>query len=560
MNENENKPMHFIRQIIAEDIAKGLEPSAVHTRFPPEPNGCLHIGHAKAFCIDFGMALENGGKCNLRFDDTNPDKEETRFVESIKEDVHWLGFDWEDRLYYASDYFEKLYSLAEELIMSGKAYVCTLSPEEFKEYRGVPGQPGRPSPWRDRPPEESLDLFRRMRAGEFEEGAYVLRAKIDMASPNLHMRDPAIYRIKKAGHHRTGDKWCIYPMYDFAHCLSDAIEGITHSLCTLEFEVHRPLYDWFIDNTSIIKTLKVHPRQYEFARLNLSHTVMSKRKLQQLVADKIVDGWDDPRMPTLSGMRRRGYTPEAIKDFCETIGVTKFNSLTELALLEHCLRSDLNKKALRRMAVFDPLEVEIENWEDGKIDMLDAVNNPEDESAGSRKIAFSRRIYIERSDFMENPPKKFFRLSPGNEVRLRYAYLLKCNKVVKDAGGNVVKLLCTIDPASRGGSSPDGRKVKATIHWLSAEHAKPATARLFENLFTRADMTNLPEGSDVMDFINPESLSEREIIVEPALLEATPGTPLQFERNAYFTVDSKLGSREHPVFNRTVTLKDSYGK
>ncbi len=560
MDESENKPMHFIRQIIARDIAGGLEPSAVRTRFPPEPNGCLHIGHAKAFCLDFGMALENGGKCNLRFDDTNPDKEESRFVESIKEDVRWLGFDWEDRLYYASDYFEKLYSLAEELVGSGKAYVCELGTEEFKQYRGIPGSPGKPSPWRDRPPEESLELFRGMRAGKFEEGKYVLRAKIDMASPNLHMRDPAIYRIKKAQHHRTGGKWCIYPMYDFAHCLCDAIEGITHSLCTLEFEVHRPLYDWFIDNTGIMKTLKVHPRQYEFARLNLSHTVMSKRKLQQLVAEKIVDGWDDPRMPTLSGMRRRGYTPEAIKDFCETIGVTKFNSLTELALLEHCLRRDLNKKALRRMAVFDPLEVEIENWQDGEVDMLDALNNPEDESAGSRKIPFSKRIYIERSDFMENPPKKFFRLSPGKEVRLRYAYLLKCNNVVKDAEGVAVKLLCTIDPASRGGSSPDGRKVKGTIHWLSAQHAKRATARLFENLFSRADMVNLPEGTDVVDFINPASLSEREILVEPALLDAAPGTPLQFERNAYFTADSKLGSRGHPVFNRTITLKDSYEK
>ncbi len=552
--------MHFIRQIIAEDIANGLPPTAVHTRFPPEPNGCLHIGHAKAFCIDFGMALENGGKCNLRFDDTNPDKEETRFVDSIKEDVHWLGFDWEDRMYYASDYFEKLYGYAEELILAGKAYACTLSPEEFKEYRGVPGQAGKPSPWRDRPIEETLDIFRRMRAGEFEEGAYVLRAKIDMSSPNLHMRDPAIYRIKKAGHHRTGDKWCIYPMYDFAHCLSDAIEGITHSLCTLEFEVHRPLYDWFIDNTSIINTLKTHPRQYEFARLNLSYTVMSKRKLQQLVAENIVEGWDDPRMPTLSGMRRRGYTPDAIKNFCETIGVTKFNSLTELALLEHCLRGDLNKKAMRRMAVFDPLEVEIENWEDGKVDMLEAINNPEDESAGTRQIPFTKRIFIEKADFMENPPKKYFRLSPENEVRLRYAYLMKCKEVVKDEAGNIVKLICTIDPDSRGGNAPDGRKVKGTIHWVSADYAKPAKARLFENLFNRADMANLPEGSDFKDFINPDSLKEQDIFIEPALLEAKAGEPLQFERNAYFTADSKLGTPECPVFNRTITLKDSYGK
>ena len=552
--------MHFIRQIIAEDIKNGLPPSAVHTRFPPEPNGCLHIGHAKAFCLDFGMALENGGLCNLRFDDTNPDKEDTRFVDAIREDVHWLGFDWGDREFYASDYFEKLYSLAEELIKNGKAYVCTLSPEEFKEYRGVPGQAGKPSPHRDRPIEESLDLFRRMRAGEFEEGQYVLRAKIDMSSPNLHMRDPAIYRIKKEAHHRTGTKWCIYPMYDFAHCLSDAIEGITHSLCTLEFEVHRPLYDWFIDNTSIGATLKVHPRQYEFARLNLSYTMMSKRKLQQLVAEKVVEGWDDPRMPTLSGMRRRGYTPAAIREFCEKIGVTKFNSLTDIALLEHCVRQDLNKISLRRMAVFDPLEVEISNWEEGKTDWLDAVNNPEDESAGSRKIPFGKHIFIEREDFMENPPKKFFRLSVGREVRLRYAYFMTCNEVVKDADGNIVKLVCTIDPASRGGNSPDGRKVKSTIHWVEASSAKKAKARLYENLFTREDMSILPEGADFKDFLNPTSVVEKDILVEPALAEAKVGEHIQFERNAYFTPDSKLSTPDAPVFNRTVTLKDSYGK
>ena len=552
--------MHFIRQIIAEDIKNGLPPSAVHTRFPPEPNGCLHIGHAKAFCLDFGMALENGGLCNLRFDDTNPDKEDTRFVDAIREDVHWLGFDWGDREFYASDYFEKLYSLAEELIKNGKAYVCTLSPEEFKEYRGVPGQAGKPSPHRDRPIEESLDLFRRMRAGEFEEGQYVLRAKIDMSSPNLHMRDPAIYRIKKEAHHRTGTKWCIYPMYDFAHCLSDAIEGITHSLCTLEFEVHRPLYDWFIDNTNIGATLKVHPRQYEFARLNLSYTMMSKRKLQQLVAEKVVEGWDDPRMPTLSGMRRRGYTPAAIREFCEKIGVTKFNSLTDIALLEHCVRQDLNKISLRRMAVFDPLEVEISNWEEGKTDWLDAVNNPEDESAGSRKIPFGKHIFIEREDFMENPPKKFFRLSVGREVRLRYAYFMTCNEVVKDADGNIVKLVCTIDPASRGGNSPDGRKVKSTIHWVEASSAKKAKARLYENLFTREDMSVLPEGADFKDFLNPASVVEKDILVEPALAEAKVGEHIQFERNAYFTPDSKLSTPDAPVFNRTVTLKDSYGK
>ncbi len=550
---------HFIRQIIAEDIANGMNPKDVHTRFPPEPNGCLHIGHAKAFCLDFGMALENGGKCNLRFDDTNPTKEDTRFVDSIKEDVHWMGFDWEDREYFASDYFDKLYSLAEELILAGKAYVCTLSPEEFKEYRGVPGKPGKESPWRNRPIEESLDLFRRMKAGEFEDGKYVLRAKIDMNSPNLHMRDPAIYRIKKMHHHRTGDKWCIFPMYDFAHCLSDAIEGITHSLCTLEFEVHRPLYDWFIDNTSIINTLKIHPRQYEFARLNLSYTMMSKRKLQQLVEEKVVDGWDDPRMPTLSGMRRRGYTPQAIRNFCEEIGITKFNSLTQLDLLEHFVRDDLNKKALRRMAVFDPLEVEIENWPEEKVDWLDAVNNPEDASAGTRKVPFSKHIYIERGDFMENPPKKYFRLTPNNEVRLRYAYIMKFSRAEKDENGNIVKLYCTIDEQSRGGNAPDGRKIKGTIHYVSKSHALKAKAVLFDKLFTKEDMTEIEEGKDFKDYLNPESKVEREILIEPALKEAKPGEPLQFERNAYFTRDTKEPEGQI-VFNRSVTLKDSFPK
>ena len=550
---------HFIRQIIAEDIANGMNPKDVHTRFPPEPNGCLHIGHAKAFCLDFGMALENGGKCNLRFDDTNPTKEDTRFVDSIKEDVHWMGFDWEDREYFASDYFDKLYSLAEELILAGKAYVCTLSPEEFKEYRGVPGKPGKESPWRNRPIEESLDLFRRMKAGEFEDGKYVLRAKIDMNSPNLHMRDPAIYRIKKMHHHRTGDKWCIFPMYDFAHCLSDAIEGITHSLCTLEFEVHRPLYDWFIDNTSIINTLKIHPRQYEFARLNLSYTMMSKRKLQQLVEEKVVDGWDDPRMPTLSGMRRRGYTPQAIRNFCEEIGITKFNSLTQLDLLEHFVRDDLNKKALRRMAVFDPLEVEIENWPEEKVDWLDAVNNPEDASAGTRKVPFSKHIYIERGDFMENPPKKYFRLTPNNEVRLRYAYIMKFSRAEKDENGNIVKLYCTIDEQSRGGNAPDGRKIKGTIHFVSKAHALKAKTFLFDKLFTKEDMTEIEEGKDFKDYLNPESKVEREILIEPALKDAKPGEPLQFERNAYFTRDTKEPEGQI-VFNRSVTLKDSFPK
>ncbi len=558
MSEETPKSKHFIRQIIEDDIAKGLDPKDIITRFPPEPNGCLHIGHAKAFCLDFGMALEYGGKCNLRFDDTNPAKEENRFVEAIKEDVRWLGFDWEDRLFYASDYFEDLYNYAIELIETGKAYICTLSPDEFKEYRGIPGKPGKDSPFRNRPAAESLDIFRRMRAGDFKDGEYVLRAKIDMTDPNLHMRDPAIYRIKHSEHIRTGNAWCIYPMYDFAHCLSDASERITHSFCTLEFEVHRPLYDWFIENTSMIKKLKVQPRQYEFARLNLSHTMMSKRKLQQLVEEKIVEDWDDPRMPTLSGMRRRGYTPQAIKNFCEEIGVTKFNSLTQIALLEHCVRADLNKVATRRMAVFDPLEVEIENWEEGKTDWLEGVNNPEDEGAGTRMVPFSKHILIEKSDFMENPPKKYFRLCPGGEVRLRYAYIMKCNSFVKHDAGEVVKLLCSVEHDSRGGNAPDGRKIKGTIHFVSSEHAVRAKAKLFDNLFTKEDMTNLAEGEDFKAHLNSNSLVEAEIFVEPSLQEAKAGTPFQFERNAYFTLDPKPA--DGLVFNRTATLKDSFSK
>lgn len=554
--EQEEKPTvskNFVRQIIEADMANGL--TKVHTRFPPEPNGCLHIGHAKAFCLDFGVAAEYGGICNLRFDDTNPTKEDTRFVDSIMEDVHWLGFDWGDRLFYASDYFEKLYGYAVELIKAGKAYVCTLSPEEFKEYRGVPGSAGKESPHRNRPIEESLDLFERMRKGEFKEGEYVLRAKIDMASPNLHMRDPAIYRIKYDHHHRTGDKWCIYPMYDFAHCLCDAIEGITHSLCTLEFVVHRPLYDWFIENTSAKNLNKVQPRQYEFARLNLGYTVMSKRLLQQLVADKVVDDWSDPRMPTLSGMRARGYTPESIKNFCETIGLTKFDSLTDFALLEHCVRQDLNKKALRRMAVFDPLEVEIENIAEDFIDELDAVDNPEDENSTVRKVAFTKRIFIEREDFMENAPKKFFRLSTDNEVRLRYAYFMRCKEVVKDETGKIVKLICTIDLASRGGNSPDGRKVKGTIHWVSANRNVKCTANLYDKLFTKEDMTDLPEGKTPVDYLNKDSLKKVQFIGEEALKDAKVQQPLQFERIAYFTrAKSPEGEL---VFNRTVLLKDS---
>ncbi len=551
---------NFIEKIVEADIAKGLDPKSINTRFPPEPNGCLHIGHAKAICVDFGTALKYGAKCNLRFDDTNPTKEDTRFVNAIQEDIKWLGFTWDDRLFYASDYFERLYGLAVELIKAGKAYVCRLSSEEFKEYRGVPGSAGKPSPDRDRPIAENLELFAKMRAGEFEEGKYVVRAKIDMASPNMHMRDPAIYRIKKDHHHRTGDTWCIYPMYDFAHGLSDAIEGITHSFCTLEFEVHRPLYDWFIENTSILQTLKIQPRQYEFARLNLTYTMMSKRKLQQLVEEKVVEDWDDPRMPTLAGLRRRGYTPNAIKNFCEAIGLTKYNSLTELELLEYHLRQDLNKKALRRMAVFNPIEVEIENFEEGKIDWLDAINNPEDESAGTRKVPFSKRIYIERDDFMENPPNKYYRLSPGAEVRLRYAYLMTCKSVIKNENGEVVKLICTIDPQSRGGNAPDGRKVKGTIHWVDSSNCVQAVMKIYDKLFTKEDMSDIEEGKDFKDYLNPNSCLDTVAFAEPSVKELPAGTPIQFERVAYFVIDSKTSKPDALVFNRTVALKDSFKK
>ena len=557
MENKEERPLNFIEKIIEDDLKAGRVPNdTIVTRFPPEPNGYLHIGHIKAICINFGLAEKYHGICHLRLDDTNPEKEDQEYIDSIKSDIHWLGFDWGKHEYYASDYYDQLYQIAVNLIKEGKAYVDSLSAEQMKEYRGTLTEPGKDSPDRNRSIEENLDLFERMKNGEFPEGAYTLRAKIDMKSPNINLRDPALYRIKYADHPRTGKKWCIYPMYDFTHPISDAIEGITHSICTLEFEDHRPAYDWATSIDGIDHT----PHQYEFARLNINYLLMSKRKLQQLVAEKIVDGWDDPRMPTLAGMRRRGYTPRAIKDFCEAIGVTKFNSLTELALLEHCLRQDLNKVALRAMAVFDPLEVEIENWDEGKVDDLDAVNNPEDESAGTRKVPFTKRIYIERADFMENPPKKFFRLTPTNEVRLRYAYFMKCKEVVKDSQGNVVKLICTIDPASRGGNSPDGRKVKGTIHWVSADKALKATAMLYETLFTRADMSDLPEGADFKDFLNPNSLTKKEILIEPSLKDAKPGQPLQFERIAYFTADSKLSTSQHPVFNRTVELKDSYGK
>ena len=553
MEETKPAPANFIEEIVEEDLRTGRYGGRVHTRFPPEPNGYLHIGHAKAICLDFGLAAKYGGLCNLRFDDTNPSKEETEYVEAIKEDVRWLGFDWEDRLYYASDYFEQLYDFAVRLIKAGKAYVCDLSPEEIKEYRGTLTEPGRESPYRNRSVEENLDLFARMRAGEFPDGSRVLRAKIDMASPNLNLRDPVIYRILRATHHRTGDKWCIYPMYDFAHPLSDALEGITHSLCTLEFEDHRPLYDWFLRELEI----EHPPRQIEFARLNLSYTVMSKRKLLQLVKEGHVRGWDDPRMPTLSGLRRRGYTPEAIRDFCDRIGVAKANSVVDIALLEHCLREDLNRRAPRAMAVLRPLRVVIENYPPDLVEELPAVNNPEDPAMGTRKIPFSRVIYIERDDFREDPPPKFYRLAPGREVRLRYAYFIKCTGVVKDAGGNVIELRCTYDPETRGGTSPDGRQVKATIHWVSAAHAIEAEVRLYDRLFTKE---NPAEEEDITACLNPNSL---EILtgcrLEPGLAGAPVGARYQFERLGYFCVDPD-STPERPVFNRTVELRDSWAK
>ncbi len=559
MAEKENTlttPSHFIRSIIREDIRNGKNGGRVHTRFPPEPNGYLHIGHAKSICLNFGMAEEFGGKCNLRFDDTNPEKEEVEYVESIKEDVRWLGFDWEDREFYASDYFDRLYDFAIELIKNGKAYVDHLTPEQIREYRGTLTEPGKNSPHRDRTVEENLDLFEKMRAGEFDEGDCVLRAKIDMASPNINMRDPALYRIKKAHHHRTGDKWVIYPMYDFAHALSDAIEHITHSLCTLEFEDHRPLYDWCVENVSTPS----RPVQIEFARLNLSYTVLSKRKLLQLVRGKHVQGWDDPRMPTISGFRRRGYTPVSIRDFSERIGVAKKDSMVDLSLLEFCLREDLNKHAQRCMAVLRPLKVVIENYPEDKTEELDAINNPEDESMGKRKVPFSREIYIERDDFMEDPPKKFFRLYPGNEVRLRYAYFITCKDVIKDENGQIVELRCTYDPASRGGNSPDGRKVRGTIHWVSVPHAVDAEVRLYDNLFMKEDPDDVEEDKTFLNYINPNSLEVVNAKVEPMLGNVKAGDNFQFERLGYFVADGKDYTQEQPVFNRSVTLRDTWAK
>jgi glutaminyl-tRNA synthetase len=553
------RPPDFIRNIIKEDLKANKNNGRVVTRFPPEPNGYLHIGHAKSICINFGIALENeGGICHLRFDDTNPSKEDIEYIESIKSDIRWLGFDWGEHLYYASDYFEKLYEYAVQLIKDGKAYVCSLSTDQIREYRGTLTEPGKDSPYRTRSVEENLDLFERMRAGEFEDGSHVLRAKIDMASPNLNMRDPILYRIRHESHHRTFDKWCIYPTYDFAHCLSDSIEGITHSICTLEFEDHRPLYDWVLNELNV----DCHPQQIEFARLNLSYTVMSKRKLRELVEQGYVDGWDDPRMPTISGLRRRGYTPEAIRNFCERIGVAKSNSIVDITLLEHCIREDLNLRAPRVMAVLYPLRVIIDNYPEDQVEELDAENNPEDPSIGTRKIPFSRVVYIEQDDFREDPPKKFFRLAPGREVRLKHAYYIKCVQVVKDEQtGKVIELHCRYDPETRGGWSSDGRKVKGTLHWVSARHALEAEVRLYDHLFIKADPYDVKRGSDFKANLNPNSLEKlTSCRVEPSLAGARPGSRYQFLRQGYFCVDSVDSRDEALVFNRIVSLRDSWAK
>ena len=546
----------FIRDIVEADLKTGKHKKIV-TRFPPEPNGYLHIGHAKSICLNFGVARQYGGVCHLRFDDTNPAAEDVEYVESIQEDVKWLGFDWKDKLFYASDYFEATYDYAVELVKRGKAYVCDLSLEEVRRTRGNFQKPGEESPYRGRSVPENLDLFARMRAGEFADGSRTLRAKIDMASPNMNMRDPVLYRIKRATHHRTGDKWCIYPMYDYAHPISDAKEGITHSICTLEFEDHRPLYDWTLDSGPAL----CHPRQIEFARLALTHTVMSKRKLLELVEEKLVSGWDDPRLPTIQGLRRRGFTPESIREFALRIGVTKFNSLTEMALLEDCVRDDLNKRAPRMMAVLHPVKVVIENYPEDKVEELDAANHPLDPSLGSRKAPFCRELYIEEDDFREVPPPKYHRLSPGKEVRLRYAYFIKLERIVKDASGRVVELRCTYDPASRGGNSPDGRKVKSTIHWVSARHAAEAEARIYGNLLSVADPADIPEGEDFRKYLNPKSLEVlKGCRVEPALAEAPAGSRWQFERQGYFCADAKDSRPGALVFNRTVTLRDAWAR
>jgi glutaminyl-tRNA synthetase len=550
MYENSN----FIKEAIEEDLKSGRF-KTVHTRFPPEPNGYLHIGHAKAICIDFGMAETFGGKTNLRYDDTNPIKEDTEYVDAIKEDIHWLGFDWEDREFYASDYFEQLYQWAEQLILQGDAYVDDLSADEIREYRGTLTEPGKNSPYRDRSVEENLDLFRRMKNGEFPDGSRVLRAKIDMSSGNINMRDPVMYRILHATHHRTGDTWCIYPMYDFAHGQSDSIEGITHSLCDLAYEAHRPLYDWFVEKLGIF-----HPRQIEFSRLNLTYTILSKRFLKMMVENKHVNGWDDPRMPTLCGMRRRGFTSEAIRDFIEKVGVAKNESIVDVSLLEHCVRDQLNATANRVMAVLNPLKLIIDNYPEEQVEELEAINNPEDKNAGTRSIPFSKILYIEQEDFMEDPPKKYFRLSPGNEVRLRYGYYVKCTHAVKDENGEVIEVHCTYDPETRGGYSPDGRKVKGTIHWVSAENALDAEVRLYDRLFSKPDPDNTEEGETFLDYLNPDSLTIlTKCKVEPSLMAAQPGDRFQFERQGYFCMD--LDSKPNQlIFNRTVGLRDSWAK
>ncbi len=549
---------NFIRSIVAKDLKTNKYDGRVVTRFPPEPNGYLHMGHAKSICLNFGIAAENkGGICNLRFDDTDPSKEEIEYVESIKSDVRWLGFDWEDRQFFASDYFDKLYHYAVQLIKSGNAYVDSLSVQEIREYRGTLTEPGRESPYRHRSIEENLDLFTRMRAGEFEDGAHVLRAKIDMASGNMLMRDPALYRIKHVSHYRTGDKWCIYPMYDFTHCLSDSIEGITHSICTLEFEINRQLYDWVLDQLKVY-----HPQQIEFARLNLTYTVLSKRKLIELVEAGHVTGWDDPRMPTISGLRRRGYTPASIRNFCERIGVAKRDSMVDVALLEYSVREDLNKHAPRVMGVLRPLKVVIDNYPEGKVEELEAENNPEDSSAGKRKMPFSRILYIEKEDFMEDPPKKFFRLAPEREVRLKHAYYVKCSDIVKDEKtGEVIEVHCTYDPKTRGGWSEDGRKVRGTLHWVSAGHALKAEVRLYEHLFVKENPSEAKDGADFKTYLNPDSMEKlTSCLVEPSLAGAAPGSRYQFLRQGYFCVDSRDSSSNALVFNRTVTLRDTWAK
>ena len=553
-NENVQK-LDFVRQIVADDCKSGKWEGRVATRFPPEPNGYLHIGHAKSICLNFGIASEFGGKCHLRFDDTNPEKEEQEYVDSIIEDVKWLGWDWGDNLFFGSDYFQQMYDWAIVLIKKGLAYVCDLDAEQMRQHRGTPTQAGKDSQYRNRSVEENLDLFERMKNGEFPDGSKTLRAKIDMTHPNFNMRDPVMYRIVHATHHRTGDKWCIYPMYDWAHGLEDSVEKITHSICTLEFENHRPLYDWFINQLGIY-----HPQQIEFARLNLNYTVMSKRKLLKLVQDKLVSGWDDPRMPTLCGMRRRGFSPEALRNFCAKISVNKFNSTVDFALLEHCLREDLNKTSPRVMAVLNPLKIVIENYPENQVEELDAINNPEDPSAGSRKIPFSREIYIEQDDFMEDAPKKFFRLAPGREVRLRYAYFITCTNVIKDSAGKVVELRCTYDPATRGGDSPDGRKVKSTLHWVCAKTAVNAEVRLYDNLFTKENPEEAEEGKDFTANLNPDSLKVLAgCKVEPYLKDAKLLSRWQFERLGYFCVDKETAS-DKLVFNRTTTLRDEWAK